>query len=101
MDNIIMDVRMGGHFMGDEFDVQGAPPPLQVKIIGTGPIKQADVIKNNAYVFTHKPKPGAATAEFTFNDAKSADTPSAYYYVRVAQHDGQMAWASPIWVNRK
>ena len=100
-DNIIMDVRMGDHFMGDEFDVQGAPPALQVKIIGTGAIKQVDVVKNNAYVFTRKPKAGQATVEFNFSDAKAGDTPSAYYYVRVEQTDGQMAWASPIWVNRK
>ena len=24
---------------------------------------------------------------------------ASYYYVRVIQKDGQMAWASPIWVH--
>ena len=100
-DNLIVETRMGDHFMGDEFDVTGPTPPLQVKVVGTGPIRQVEVIKNNAYVFTYKPREGETTASFTFNDTKAAETPAAYYYVRVEQVDGQMAWASPIWVNRK
>jgi hypothetical protein len=100
-DNLIVETRMGGHFMGDEFDVTGPTPALEVKAVGTSPIKQIEVIKNNVYVFTYKPKPGETTSSFTFNDSKAADTASAYYYVRVEQLDGQMAWASPIWVNRK
>ena len=100
-DNLIVETRMGDHFMGDEFDVTGATPPLKVKAVGTGPIKQIEVVKNNTYVFTYRPKEGKTSASFTFNDANAADTPAAYYYVRVEQTDGQMAWASPIWVNRK
>ncbi len=38
---------------------------------------------------------------FTFTD-ESADASAAdYYMVRVQQMNGQMAWSSPIWVNRR
>jgi hypothetical protein len=29
------------------------------------------------------------------------DAGVSFYYVRVMQRDGQMAWSSPIWVNYK
>ena len=40
------------------------------------------------------------TAQFTWMDNK-LDAGSNYYYVRVLQRDGQIAWSSPIWVNYK
>ena len=44
--------------------------------------------------------PGKAEARFTWEDANPlrGEKPS-YYYVRVRQQDGQMAWASPIWAS--
>jgi len=41
--------------------------------------------------------PGQRVAAFSFRDADAIPGES-YYYVRVQQEDGQMAWASPIWV---
>ena len=103
-DNIIVDERVGEHFMGDEFDLPAgaAMPPLYVKVEGTAPVKQIMVIKNNACVFCYKPVTSAETSvSFSFSDAKAAETTYAYYYARVEQADGQLAWASPIWVNRQ
>jgi hypothetical protein len=36
---------------------------------------------------------------FQFEDA-GAGAAADWYYVRVAQANGQMAWSSPIWVER-
>ena len=35
--------------------------------------------------------------EFEYTDTESAEE-GDYYYVRVTQLDGGMAWSSPIWV---
>ncbi|MGZ3733050.1 MAG: DUF3604 domain-containing protein, partial [Parachlamydiaceae bacterium] len=32
-------------------------------------------------------------------DAKDKKPPFVYYYLRVTQVDGHMAWSSPIWVD--
>jgi hypothetical protein len=32
-------------------------------------------------------------------DAKDKKPPFVYYYLRVTQTDGNMAWSSPIWVD--
>ncbi len=95
-DNIILEVRMGEHVMGDVFETRGNPP-LEVRVIGTGPIERVEVIRNNRFV--HTLRPGRAAAEFSFLD-REAPAGESYYYVRVEQAGGQMAWSSPIWVRR-
>ena len=93
-DNVIMDFRIGTALMGDITDAP-APPKLSVKIIGTAAIAQIDVIKNNQYV--HQLKPGRNEVAFEYLD-NAIQPGESYYYVRVEQSDGQLAWSSPIWV---
>jgi len=95
-DNIILDVRMAGHLMGDIFETR-ENPPLEVKVMGTGPIERVEVVRSGKFV--HVVRPGGAGAEFAFRD-NDAPVGESYYYVRVEQGDGQMAWSSPIWVKR-
>jgi hypothetical protein len=98
-DNIVLDVRMGAlGIMGDE--VKTSKPGLDVIVLGTGPIEKVDVIRNGSVVHTEKPGAAPEEARFHWDDKEpiKGDKPS-YYYVRVLQKDGQMAWASPIWVD--
>ncbi|MBM3814248.1 MAG: hypothetical protein FJW20_21700 [Acidimicrobiia bacterium] len=100
-DQIVMDYRITGKevgaLMGDVVEI-GEAPKLAVRIVGTAPIKQVDVIKNNVYI--HKLTPNQQDVSFEYLDAASASGES-YYYVRAEQTDGQLAWSSPIWVRRK
>ena len=94
-DNIVVDVRVGDAIMGDSIRINEIPQ-VRVSVRGTGPIHNIQIIKDNAYVYTVRP--GVREAAFTFRDA-DARPGESYYYVRVQQEDGQMAWASPIWVD--
>jgi hypothetical protein len=97
-DNIVLDVRMGTlGIMGDE--VRTAKPRLDVVAIGTGAVERVDVIRNGKMVHSEKPEKDAAEVRFRWDDPApvKGEQPS-YYYVRVLQKDGQMAWASPFWV---
>jgi len=101
-DNILLDYRLvepGGaeHLMGAQVTLSGTPR-LKVHAVGTAPIQRVDIIKNGRYVYTSEP--GKPEAEVTFSDPEAAPGES-YYYVRVRQYDGQLAWSSPIWVVRK
>jgi hypothetical protein len=97
-DNIILDVRLGSHIQGDE--VRGLKPRFDVVVIGTGPLDRVEVLRNGEMV--HTERPGKAEARFTWEDRNPVGGDKAsYYYVRVRQRDGQMAWASPIWVNTR
>ncbi len=95
-DNIIMDVRIGSHIMGDIF-MSNDIPVLKVHVEGTGPIDKVEVIKNNTFVHTARPNGSKADFEFRDNESKPGES---YYYVRVQQKEGQLAWSSPIWVKR-
>ena len=97
-DNIVLDVRAGDHIMGDEFTAKRTVT-LKVRAIGTDRIERVVVIKNNGHVYQTGPTGRQVReVEFTWRDTNQPSGTLAYYYVRVEQADGQLAWSSPIWV---
>lgn len=96
-DNIILEFRIGAAFMGDEITLNGAPS-LQVKVRGTNDLSRIDLIRNKEFLY--HTEPAGRDAQLTFRDAQPLKGTS-YYYVRVQQRDGQMAWSSPIWVRQR
>jgi len=93
-DNIVLDVRMGTHFMGEEFATP-APLPLRIKIRGTTPVAKVEVVRDRDIVYTATPKTQDVTLTYRDNGSLKG---RHYYYVRVEQSDGQLAWSSPFWV---
>jgi hypothetical protein len=93
-DNIVLDFRVNDHLMGEAIEAQG-PPRATCRVQGTGPIAKIELVKSNQYIYSVKPN--RETAEFTYVD-KDARPGESYYYVRVEQADGQLAWSSPVWV---
>jgi hypothetical protein len=94
-DNIILDVRSGDHLMGDEF-ASKTPPALQIEVHGTNALDKVEVLKDSKVVATFQP--GQRDYKGEWNDPKP-DAGVHYYYVRVQQKDGQLAWASPMWID--
>jgi hypothetical protein len=96
-DNIVLDVRSGEHLMGDEFTTD-RPVTLKVIAQGTQPIERVDIIKDFVYVYSTEPhKP---SVEFRWTDDEQRPTGLSWYYVRVIQEDGEIAWGSPFWVHQ-
>jgi hypothetical protein len=98
-DNIIMDVRSGEHLMGDEFDANG-PVKLKVFVRGTAVVARVDIIKDFRYVYTTEPKNEQVEFEWT-DDEQGRPAGLSWYYARALQVDGELAWASPIWVHSR
>jgi hypothetical protein len=96
-DNIVLDYRMGEHFMGDEFTAAKVPP-MEIRVIGTSPVARIDIIKNEKIVYTATP--GQKDVALRYQDQDAAPGTS-YYYIRVVQDDREMAWGSPIWVTHR
>ncbi len=99
-DNIVLDVRCGAALMGDE--VRTATPTFKVTVLGTAPIATVEVLRNSAVIHTVRPDAKAREGvRFDWEDPAPPAGPRAnFYYVRVTQENGQMAWSSPIWVSR-
>ena len=94
-DNILADVRSGTHMMGDAFS-SPTPPALQVKFEGTGPFAKVSIVKDGAYVYTTEPK--SAKVDFSWRDEAATAGKTSYYYVRGEQANGEVVWASPMWI---
>ena len=97
-DNIIVDVRSGAHLMGDIFDTS-EKPALEIAVQGTAAVAKLHVIRDNKYVFSTEPGTAQVKLRYADDDAKPGQT--HYYYVRVEQADGNLAWASPMWITYK
>lgn len=100
-DNIVLDVRMGpAAIMGDE--VRTSQPRLEGIAIGTGPIDCIEVVRNGETVQTERGSDGAEELRFQWADpSPPKGQQTSYYYVRMIQKDGHMAWSSPIWVHNE
>jgi hypothetical protein len=99
-DNIVLDFRLsdlstGEHLMGESFSTNSRPK-IVLRATGTAPIAKIDLVKSNKFIYSVTP--GKESAEFTFEDKELKKGDSCYYYVRLEQADGQMAWSSPVWV---
>jgi len=52
---------------------------------------------SESYIVSRLVGPGEYTANVRWHDRRK-EAAADWYYVRVTQHNGQMAWSSPIWV---
>lgn len=94
-DNILLIVRSGEHLMGDAFTTKERPT-LSIEVSAARRVAKVHVIRDNRYVFTAEPDKRAATLRYTDADARPGQT--SYYYVRAELDDGNLAWASPMWI---
>ena len=111
---MLLTYRLDGHPMGSELSLKKAPGlaacrRLEIEFHGTAAIDRIDIIRNNAVAHS-VPGTGIPDAAVTWVDcapigglwmpaAKYCDHPFAFYYVRAVQKDGEVAWASPVWID--
>ncbi|MEZ5353810.1 MAG: DUF3604 domain-containing protein [Bryobacteraceae bacterium] len=97
-DNIVLDfqARAGGatYIMGDSIQSRTAPT-LTVHARGTSRITQVVIVKNQQFVYVGRPNTRDIDIDFVDRDFEPGFN---YYYTRVLQEDGRLAWSSPIWV---
>jgi len=111
-DRIILGLQIAGFSMGAELETKGRPGLefnryITGYAIGTQPITEALLIRNGKTFRSLDIKDGQV--EFALDDTDLFGTialepkpdrpPFAYYYLRVTQADGHIAWSSPIWVD--
>jgi hypothetical protein len=74
-------------------------PTLNVDVDGTTRLNRVDIIRDSKVVYSVTP--GVESFQFSFTDTDTTNSTKTYYYVRVLQEDEQVAWLSPIWIERK
>jgi hypothetical protein len=100
-DNIIMDFRASDgeqeYFMGADVTFR-RNPRIRAKIIGTCKISKLELIKNFAIVLSQSPN--QQHVDFQYLDTRPEEGEN-FYYLRAIQEDGNIAWATPIWITYK
>lgn len=95
-DNIIADWRCGEHMQGDEFKTSETPT-FKLKLQGTGAFSKVTIVKDDVEIKVIEPK--SANVELAWTDPSPTAGKTSYYYVRGEQADGELVWASPMWVD--
>jgi hypothetical protein len=108
---IVLRWQMGEHLMGEDVEARAGEGIMAQRLInieahGQSRIVTVEIVRNNEVV--HSERPGTHDAAVSWADEEPFDAfalrplsgraPFAFYYVRVLQDDGEMAWASPIWL---
>jgi hypothetical protein len=111
-ERIVLGFTLAGHSMGAELStVQKAGLHVNRHIAGyvagTSNIKSIEILRNGDCIHTYSPQ--AQWFDFEFDDMtplkdiclKDPETKSlfCFYYIRVTQVDGHVAWSSPIWID--
>jgi hypothetical protein len=109
---IVLGYNIAGAQMGSELSTK-LKPGLEFNrhitgfVCGSSILKEVTLIRNGKEFKTFHPK--ESNFEFTFDDSENLstlvlDSPDdrpqfVYYYMRIVQEDGNIAWASPIWID--
>ncbi len=98
--HIAMSVTLNGHPMGSVLAAEefASPPVMQTVVAAPWIIDRVQIVKSGATVADFGATRPAMEAEFHWVDQQFQPDQPAYYYVRLALVDGEMAWSSPIWV---
>lgn len=105
--HILLWFELEGRMMGSELADFGGPRRFTLRAAGTSQIAGLELVRNGDPIVTLRPD--SLTCDMTLDDAepldnvllrptREGDAPFCFYYVRLTQHDGNMAWSSPIWV---
>lgn len=99
---IVLDFRVNGQLMGSELALNQAPH-ISLSVQGSSALRSVEVIRSGQ-VFSRVElgsDENISSIQFELDDNMIIPNESHYYYLRVLQADGNMAWSSPIWVTRK
>ncbi len=110
---VLLTYRVNGHPMGCELSARKhdhlrEQRRLKIEFHGTAPAESIDIIRSNRVVRTIASPGLDCTVEWTDETSLDSDclpaarfcpNPFCFYYIRVTQADGEVAWASPIWID--
>jgi len=95
---MLLWTELEGHMMGSVIPAAliKEPPLLTVHVRGTARLERAAIVKNGRHAAVFELH--GVEESFEWRDAGFDPDAPSYYYVRIRQSDGEMAWSSPVWI---
>lgn len=112
-ERIVLSFQISGTHMGQEVSTADKPGLAINRHIsgfaaGTTNLEKVEILRNGEVIKVFKPT-NSYSLEFEYDDmtditkainqAEGHPIPFLFYYIRVTQDDGHMAWSSPIWID--
>jgi len=104
---ILLDFQVNDRCMGQDVRVpkrnvaKFAVRQINVRVAGTYPLDRIVVVRNGAEIHTEPVNGMEASLHWcdthTLASVRDNRIGGVYYYAKVYQQDGNMAWASPVW----
>jgi hypothetical protein len=89
-DKMIVDLRMSG-----------GPLSMDVKVKGQRELEKIEVLRNSRVIKAYTVSGGKLDFSATYADeSHQEENEVLYYYVRATQKNKEIAWSSPLWVDR-
>ena len=95
---IVADFEVCGLPSGSEGPFRGKEVTFSATLHGTAPIERVEVISDDRCVW--QADPNAWDVELADEPLPPPRGEWAYYYLRMRQVDGHIAWLSPVWLDR-
>ena len=98
---ILVKFFVNGSMMGSELRLSSPDEKchLQAEVYGTAKIEELTIIRNGQVLISNRPDCCDAQLSFVDSESLPEKNNGYYYYLRVKQQDGEMAWTSPVWVS--
>jgi hypothetical protein len=100
---IILKFSLNGCPMGSVLEAMPCERVISVFCIGEAPLRRVEVIRNNQVV--HVWNGNSLLSRFEWEDKspvneimEGSECKNLFYYIRVHEADGGMAWSSPVWI---
>jgi len=95
---IYLEFAVNGARMGSEIGAEALASPRCItgRVVGTAPVCRVDLVRSNEDLVTLTSD--ADDLAIDLKDSQPLDAGPVWYYLRVRQADGEMAWSSPVWV---
>ena len=88
----------GSAMMGDKVKRPGGAVEFEVRACAMRAIKELVIFRNNEIV--HRLEPKKSKLDLKWTDTEPLDVDLAWYYARIHAEDDELAWSSPIWIER-
>jgi len=92
---ILIHFYIDGHNMGEKISVKDAPK-IDLTVAGLDEF-EIRIIKNRKNLYTKRSEGNTINLSYTDKNFSS----DSWYYVKVIQDNGEMAWSSPIWIQKE
>jgi len=97
-DKIILDFKVDDSLMGESIPRNNSPE-IRITVKGTESLKVVEILRNSRVVKTFEVSQGKVKFSVLYTDSDaSKDSDVLYYYARITQENGHIAWSSPVWL---